>query len=122
MTVSERLKVVEDFAAAIKQKYPQTDQYNVLIFGSFLTERYTDESDIDIGVFSMMPGLTFAMEAIVPNELTYDWLESSFEVYGKAKSWKSLTGFLIRKKMIYLPSENSKYRKQCKIYVEKIKI
>lgn len=61
-----------------------------------------------------------AMEAIVPNELTYDWLESSFEVYGKAKSWKSLTGFLIRKKMIYLPSENSKYRKQCKNYVEKI--
>lgn len=41
------------------------------------------------------------METIVPNELTYDWLESSFEVYGKAKSWKSLTGFLIRKKMIY---------------------
>jgi predicted nucleotidyltransferase len=61
MIVSERLKVVEDFAAAIRQKYPQTDQYNVLIFGSFLTERYTDESDIDIGVFSMMPGLTFRL-------------------------------------------------------------
>jgi len=61
MTVSERLKVVEDFAAAIRQKYPQTDQYNVLIFGSFLTERYTDESDIDIGIFSMMPGLTFRL-------------------------------------------------------------
>lgn len=61
MTVSERVKVVEDFAAAIRQKYPQTDQYNVLIFGSFLTERYTDESDIDIGIFSMMPGLTFRL-------------------------------------------------------------
>ncbi|MDR2024118.1 MAG: nucleotidyltransferase domain-containing protein [Hungatella sp.] len=61
MTVSERLKVVEDFAAAIKQKYPQTDQYNVLIFGSFLTERYTDESDIDIGIFSMIPGLAFRL-------------------------------------------------------------
>lgn len=61
MTVSERLKVVEDFSAAIRQKYPQTDQYNVLIFGSFLTERYTDESDIDIGIFSMMPGLTFRL-------------------------------------------------------------
>lgn len=61
MTVSERLKVVEDFAAVIRQKYPQTDQYNVLIFGSFLTERYTDESDIDIGIFSMMPGLTFRL-------------------------------------------------------------
>jgi len=61
MTVSERLKVVEDFAAAIRQKYPQTDQYNVLIFGSFLTERYTDESDIDIGIFSIIPGLTFRL-------------------------------------------------------------
>jgi len=61
MTVSERLKVVEDFAAAIRQKYQQTDQYNVLIFGSFLTERYTDESDIDIGIFSMIPGLTFRL-------------------------------------------------------------
>jgi hypothetical protein len=61
-----------------------------------------------------------AMETVVPNELTFDWLENNFEVYGKAKSWKSLTGFLIRKKMIHLPSENSKYRKQCKNYVEKI--
>ncbi|MFW6680346.1 nucleotidyltransferase family protein [Lacrimispora sp. AGF001] len=61
MSVSERLKVVEDFAAAIRQKYPQTDRYNVLIFGSFLTERYTDESDIDIGIFSMIPGLTFRL-------------------------------------------------------------
>ena len=56
MTVSERLKVVEDFAAAIRQKYPLTDQDNILIFGSFLTERYTDESDINIGIFSLMPG------------------------------------------------------------------
>ena len=61
MTFSERLKVVEDFAAAIRQKYTQTDQYNVLIFGSFLTERYTDESDIDIGISSMIPGLTFRL-------------------------------------------------------------
>lgn len=61
-----------------------------------------------------------AMEDIFPNELTYDWLESSFETYGKAKSWKSLTGFLIRKKLIQLPSENSKYRKQCMNYVAKL--
>lgn len=61
MTVSERLKVVEDFATAIRHEYPQTDQYNVLIFGSFLTERYADESDIDIGIFSMIPGLTFRL-------------------------------------------------------------
>lgn len=61
-----------------------------------------------------------AMEDIFPNELTYDWLESSFETYGKAKSWKSLTGFLVRKKLIQMPSENSKYRKQCMKYVIKL--
>jgi len=61
-----------------------------------------------------------AMEKITPNKLTYDWLESCFENYGKAKSWKSLTGFLIRKKMIRLPSENTKYKKQCMNYVAKV--
>lgn len=61
-----------------------------------------------------------AMEQITPNELTYDWLEDCFERYGKAKSWKSLTGFFIRKKMIKLPSENSKYKKQCMNYISKV--
>lgn len=61
-----------------------------------------------------------AMENITPNELTYDWLENTFEHYGKAKSWRSLTGFLIRKKMIQPPSENDKYRKQCEKYIEKV--
>lgn len=61
-----------------------------------------------------------AMEQITHNELTYDWLESCFEKYGKAKSWKSLTGFLIRKKMIQLPSEDSKYKKQCMNYIAKV--
>lgn len=61
MTASERLKIVEDFASSIRQKYPQTDQYNVLVFGSFLTEYYTAESDIDIGIFSLIPGLTFRL-------------------------------------------------------------
>jgi hypothetical protein len=61
MTVSERLKIVEEFAGSIRKEYPQTDQYNVLIFGSFLTERYTDESDIDIGIFSLIPGFTFRL-------------------------------------------------------------
>ncbi len=61
MNISERLKIVEDFSSAIRKEYPQTDQYNVLIFGSFLTECYTEESDIDIGIFSLIPGLTFRL-------------------------------------------------------------
>lgn len=61
-----------------------------------------------------------AMEQITPKELTYDWLENCFEKYGKAKSWKSLTGFLFRKKVIQLPSEDSKYKKQCMNYIAKV--
>lgn len=61
MTVSERMSVVEDFAASVRKEYPQTDQYNILIFGSFLTERCTSDSDIDIGIFSLIPGLAFRL-------------------------------------------------------------
>lgn len=61
MTYAERIKIVEDYANTVRQQYPQTDQYNVLVFGSFLTERYCDESDIDIGVFSLIPSLTFRL-------------------------------------------------------------
>lgn len=61
MTVSERLKIVEAFAEAIKREFPQMDQYNILIFGSFLTEQYTEESDIDIGIFSLVPAFAFRL-------------------------------------------------------------
>lgn len=61
-----------------------------------------------------------AMEEIFPSELTYEWLENRFEIYGKAKSKRSLTGFFVRKKMIQQPSEDSLYRKQCKNYVVKL--
>lgn len=61
MTYSERLKMVDDFAEAIKKKYPQINRYNILIFGSFLTERYSENSDIDIGIFSLESGLAFRL-------------------------------------------------------------
>jgi len=61
MTYAERLKIVDDYAKAIKKKYPQINRYNILIFGSFLTERYSENSDIDIGVFSLESGLTFRL-------------------------------------------------------------
>lgn len=61
MTFEERLNIVETFADAVRCHYPQTDQYNILIFGSFLTEHFTNESDIDMGIFSMMPGLSFRL-------------------------------------------------------------
>ena len=61
-----------------------------------------------------------AMEDISPKELTYDWLEHTFEYYGKAKAWRSLSGFMIGRKLIQAPSENGMYRKQCEKYIAKV--
>lgn len=61
MDISKRRKIAEDYAGAVRAEYPQTEQYNILLFGSFLTERYTAESDIDIGIFSFIPGLSFRL-------------------------------------------------------------
>lgn len=61
MTYLERLEIVENYANAVRRQYPQVDQYNILIFGSFLTDRYCDDSDIDIGIFSLIPGLSFRL-------------------------------------------------------------
>lgn len=65
MTYSERLQIVEKFAHNVRIQFPQADQYNVLIFGSFLTERYSEDSDIDIGVFSLAPGLSFRIYSYI---------------------------------------------------------
>ena len=65
MTYAERKNLVEDFADKVKGAFPQTDQYNVLIFGSFLTNRYSVNSDIDIGVFSLSPSLTFGLYSFI---------------------------------------------------------
>lgn len=61
MDLLERNQIVEQYACAIRKLYPQTDRYNILIFGSFLTERYSKSSDIDIGIFSLIPGLSFRL-------------------------------------------------------------
>lgn len=61
MDIKKRRQVVECYANNVRRLFPQTDQYNILIFGSFLTGRYTDESDIDIGIFSLIPGISFRL-------------------------------------------------------------
>lgn len=61
MTLDERMDIVEHYADAVRLRYPQTDDYNILVFGSFLTDHYTEESDIDIGIFSLLPGLSFRL-------------------------------------------------------------
>lgn len=59
LTLEERVKIVNEYSGSVKEHFPDTGCYNVLIFGSFLTGRYEEDSDIDIGIFSLCPGLTF---------------------------------------------------------------
>lgn len=61
--MEERRKIVEEYANAVKKEFPCTGEYNVLVFGSFLTERCEPDSDIDIGILSLNPGLTFRIYA-----------------------------------------------------------
>lgn len=62
-SIEERQKIVEDYSKAVTREFPCGEEYNILIFGSFLTDRYEEDSDIDIGIFSLKPGLTFRIYA-----------------------------------------------------------
>lgn len=52
LSLDERKTMVERFSDAVKKQFPRTDRYNVMIFGSFLTEHYTELSDIDLAVYA----------------------------------------------------------------------
>lgn len=56
---SKEKKIIQEMEQSLKGEFPQTNQYNVLVFGSFLTDRYHEDSDIDIGVFSLDERLMF---------------------------------------------------------------
>lgn len=58
-SMEQREKIIQEMEQSLKGEFPQTNQYNVLIFGSFLTDRYHEDSDIDIGVFSLDERLMF---------------------------------------------------------------
>lgn len=52
LSLEERETVVREFSEAVRERFPETNLYNVLLFGSFLTEDYTEASDIDLAVYS----------------------------------------------------------------------
>ena len=58
-SMEQREKIIQEMERSLKGEFPQTNQYNVLVFGSFLTDRYHEGSDIDIGVFSLDERLMF---------------------------------------------------------------
>lgn len=52
-TILERGDIIKQFDQEVKKAFPQVHEYNVIIFGSFLSEEYSQGSDIDIAVFSL---------------------------------------------------------------------
>lgn len=72
-SLEQRKEIVETYVHDLVQIFPDTSQYNVFIFGSFLTESYSEDSDIDIGIFSAQPGLTFRL---------YSFTKEYFECLG----------------------------------------
>ena len=69
----QRKEIVEKYTHELIRTFPDSSQYNVFIFGSFLTEKYTEDSDIDIGIFSAQAGLTFRL---------YSFTKEYFECLG----------------------------------------
>ncbi len=58
-SLEQRKQIIQKMEKGLIKEFPQTGQYNVLVFGSFLTDRYHEGSDIDIGVFSLDERLMF---------------------------------------------------------------
>lgn len=79
-SIEQRTQVVEAFARELKKLFPQTNQYNVLIFGSFLTERFTEASDIDIGSFSLN-SYKYAATDYCPEELI-TYIRKMIDLFG----------------------------------------
>lgn len=50
------------------------------------------------------------MEEILPHELTFQWLESRFQVHGTTIAKRSLKGLLLEKKLVREPDEEYRYR------------
>lgn len=50
--LEQRKQIVSKYSQYITHLFPETDRYNIIVFGSFLTNNYHLMSDIDIGVFS----------------------------------------------------------------------
>lgn len=68
-TLKQREQIAADLTAKVTAKFPDKNRYNVLFFGSFLTERYREDSDIDLGVFSLDRRLSFQIRAYLADLL-----------------------------------------------------
>ncbi len=59
-TWDQRVDFLEHIKWAVVDKFPQTDTYNIFVFGSFLRTDYDPlRSDLDLAIYSRDTNLTF---------------------------------------------------------------
>ena len=68
-TIEERITFVKELKSKIEHEFTDNN-YQVFVFGSFLTEEYTpDKSDIDIGIYCESIALAIDMKHFIEEEL-----------------------------------------------------
>lgn len=76
----QREKYVNKLNKAIKDKFPQ-ENYQVWVFGSFLTDEYTSQSDIDIAIYCTDIPLLLGIRDFIDEYLSNDMLRHDIVIF-----------------------------------------
>lgn len=79
-TLAEREQYVNKLKDAIKEKFPHKD-YQVWVFGSFLTDDYTPHSDIDIAIYCENIPLLLNIKDFIDDYLSDDKLRHDIVIF-----------------------------------------
>lgn len=61
-TWEQRLDFLDELKDAVTREFPNTDSYNIFIFGSFIRDDYDPEnSDLDLAIYASIAEQTFAI-------------------------------------------------------------
>lgn len=79
-TLRQREEYIEQFKKNLIQKFPYTN-YQVWIFGSFLTEEYNQYSDIDISVYCNNIQLLLDIREYIDEYFNNDGIEHDIVIF-----------------------------------------
>lgn len=79
-TLVQREKYVNKLNTAIKEEFPQKN-YQVWVFGSFLTDDYTPQSDIDIAIYCADISLLLDIRDFIDEYLSNDKLKHDIVIF-----------------------------------------
>ena len=79
-TLIQREKYINQLNTAITKKFPQKN-YQVWIFGSFLTDEYTPQSDIDVAIYCTDISLLIDIRDFIDEYLSNDKLKHDIVIF-----------------------------------------